>query len=94
MGAVTPETCRVTLQKINICILLHLVGILLTANKVFFFVKHLSLDGQKGPGDVRGLPYVCKSLYVIIVQLLSLYMLTCLTAQNMDNCKFGYKCVH
>jgi len=53
------------------------------ANKVFFFVKYLSLYGQKGPGDVRGLTYVCKSLYVIIVQLLSLYMLTCLTAQNI-----------
>ena len=32
MGAVTPETCRVTLQWINICILLHLVGFLLTWN--------------------------------------------------------------
>ena len=32
MGAVTPETCRVTLQQINICILLHLVGFLLTLN--------------------------------------------------------------
>jgi len=32
MGAVTPETCRVSLQWINICILLHLVGILLTLN--------------------------------------------------------------
>jgi len=32
MGAVTPETCRVTLQWINICILLHLVGFLLTLN--------------------------------------------------------------
>jgi len=30
MGAVTPETCRVTLQWINICILLHLIGFLLT----------------------------------------------------------------
>jgi len=29
---VTPETCRVTLQWINICILLHLVGFLLTLN--------------------------------------------------------------
>jgi len=26
MGAVTPETCRVVLQWINICILLHLLG--------------------------------------------------------------------
>jgi len=25
MGAVTPETCRVVLQRINICILLHLL---------------------------------------------------------------------
>jgi len=32
MGVVTPETCRVTLQYINICILLHLVGFLLTLN--------------------------------------------------------------
>ena len=32
MGAVTPETCRVTLQWINICMLLHLVGFLLTLN--------------------------------------------------------------
>ena len=32
MGAVTPETCRVALQSINICILLHLVGFLLTLN--------------------------------------------------------------
>jgi len=32
MGAVTPETCRVTLQWINICILLHLVGYLLILN--------------------------------------------------------------
>ena len=32
MGAVTPETCRVTLQWIKICILLHLVGFLLTLN--------------------------------------------------------------
>ena len=30
MGAVTPETCRVTLRWINICILLQLVGFLLT----------------------------------------------------------------
>jgi hypothetical protein len=30
MGTVTPETCRVTLQQINICTLLHLVGFLLT----------------------------------------------------------------
>ena len=30
MGAVTAETCRVTLQQIDICILLHLVGFLLT----------------------------------------------------------------
>jgi hypothetical protein len=29
---VTPETCRVTLQEINICILLHLLGFLLTLN--------------------------------------------------------------
>jgi len=26
MGAVTPETCRVTLQQINVCILLRQVG--------------------------------------------------------------------
>jgi len=26
MGAVTPETCTVTLQKINVCILLHQGG--------------------------------------------------------------------
>jgi len=26
MGAVTPETCRVTVQWINVCILLHQVG--------------------------------------------------------------------
>jgi len=32
MGAVTPEPCRVSLQWINICILLHLVGFLLTLN--------------------------------------------------------------
>jgi len=32
MGAVTPETSKVTLQKINICILLHLVGFLLKLN--------------------------------------------------------------
>ena len=32
IGAVTPETCRVALQLINICILLHLVGFLLTLN--------------------------------------------------------------
>jgi len=32
MGAVTPETCGVTLQYINIYILLHLVGFLLTLN--------------------------------------------------------------
>jgi len=32
MGAVTPETCRVILQLLNICILLHLVGFLLTMN--------------------------------------------------------------
>ena len=30
MGAVTPETCWVTLQWTNICILLHLVGYSLT----------------------------------------------------------------
>jgi hypothetical protein len=61
--------------------------------KVFFFVENLSLDGQKRPRDVGGLPHV-KSLHVIIVHLLGLYMLTCLTAQNTDNCKFGYKGVH
>jgi len=32
MGAVTPETCRVILQLINIGILLHLVGFLLILN--------------------------------------------------------------
>ena len=32
MGAVTSETCRVALQQINICILLHVVGFLLTLN--------------------------------------------------------------
>jgi len=32
VGAVTPKTCRVTLQWINICMLLHLVGFLLTLN--------------------------------------------------------------
>jgi len=35
MGAVTPETCRVVLQRINICILLHLVGYLFTLNSKF-----------------------------------------------------------
>jgi len=34
MGAVTPETGRVILQEINICILLHLVGLLLILNYV------------------------------------------------------------
>ena len=34
MGAVTLETCRVTLQWINICILLYLVGFLLTLNSL------------------------------------------------------------
>ena len=32
MGAVTPETYRVILQYINICVLLHLVGFLLILN--------------------------------------------------------------
>jgi len=32
MGAVTPETCRVFLQQINIFVLLHLVGFLLILN--------------------------------------------------------------
>jgi len=32
MGAATPETWRVTLQWVNICVLLHLVGFLLTLN--------------------------------------------------------------
>jgi len=32
MGAVTPETCRVNSQRINICLLWHLVGFLLTLN--------------------------------------------------------------
>jgi len=32
MGAVTPETCRVVLQWINICILLHLLDFLFTLN--------------------------------------------------------------
>jgi len=32
MGAVALETCRVTLQQINICLLLHLVGFLLKLN--------------------------------------------------------------
>ena len=31
-GCVTPETCRVTWQWINVCILLHRVGPLLTKN--------------------------------------------------------------
>ena len=31
-GCVTPETCRVTVQWINVCILLHRVGPLLTLN--------------------------------------------------------------
>ena len=32
MGVVTPETCKVILQLINICILLQLVGFLLILN--------------------------------------------------------------
>ena len=32
MGAVTPETCRVVLQWINICILFHLLDFLFTLN--------------------------------------------------------------
>ena len=35
MGAVTPETCRVVLQWINICILLHLLDFLFTLNPQF-----------------------------------------------------------
>jgi len=31
-GCMTPETCRVTWQRINVCILLHRVGPLLTLN--------------------------------------------------------------
>ena len=52
MGAVTPETCRVVLQWINICILLHLL----------FFYSHgpgisvgIATDnGQGGPGSNPG----------------------------------------
>ena len=40
MGAVTPETCRVIVQYINICILLHLVGFLLKLN--FINVNEIS----------------------------------------------------
>ena len=42
MVAVTPETCRVTLQWIYICILLHLVGFLLTLifNNFFITFSH------------------------------------------------------
>ena len=34
-GCVTPETCRVTWQWINVCILLHRVGPLLTCYSLF-----------------------------------------------------------
>jgi len=50
MGVVTPKTCRVSLQYINICILLQLVGFLLTWNydartyelKILFLINFLS----------------------------------------------------
>jgi len=56
MGAVTPETCRVTLQQINICILLHLVEFLLTLifkevtvdfSAVFEVLKEFATLGKK-----------------------------------------------
>ena len=37
---------------------------------VFFFVEYLPEDGWKRRKHVGGLPYVCLSLYLIIVQLL------------------------
>jgi len=54
MGAVTPETCRVVLQRINICILLHLLD----------FYSHCGYEGNwlfqagSGPWRVRDLPDV------------------------------------
>jgi len=44
MSAVTPETCRVTLQWINICILLHLVGFLLILN---YDARNYELKNQR-----------------------------------------------
>jgi len=41
MGAVTPETCRVALQYINICILLHLVGFLLISFLLLCLPHHI-----------------------------------------------------
>jgi len=42
MGAVTPETCTVNLQLINICVLLHLVGFLLTCLGIFHVIFSIS----------------------------------------------------
>jgi len=44
---VTPETCRVTWQWINVCILLHRVGPLLTLNvpqlqNMYFLILHFN----------------------------------------------------
>jgi len=44
MGAVTPETCRVALQWINICILLHLLDFLFTLN---YDARNHELKGRK-----------------------------------------------
>jgi hypothetical protein len=37
---------------------------------VFFFVEYLPEDGRKRPKLIGGLPHVCTSMYLIIVQLL------------------------
>jgi hypothetical protein len=37
---------------------------------VFFFLEYLPADDRKRPKHVGGLPYVCISLYLIILQSL------------------------
>ena len=56
-----------------------MVGLILS-----FFVAYLLEDGRKMPKHVGVLPHVRILLYLITVHLLE-YILTCLTAWNMDN---------
>ena len=64
MGAVTPEMCRVVLQWINICILLHLLDILFTFSRIYFVVfRWFSRFRQyrRQLGAVAGLDCVIKA---------------------------------
>jgi hypothetical protein len=52
---------------------------------LFLFVEYLPEDDRKWSKHVGGLPHVCVSLYLTVVQLSECVTVTCLTARNMDS---------